>query len=184
MSMCDWCKNKQNCHQPEWAIIAVENNDLYCEAFKGDNLPPISFSYVSPAFCAMQKSVTRRNWANVTIKMFRKDSHFLAWSKQARFGGEPIGIGKMVADPFKQDISDINFEGTDGIWRLYEAEGFKYLDGDKTTLLDATVGWINSGGIYTVVPFEIIEVFPTCKERYTTDEEIVRCVKALVKVLP
>lgn len=156
---------------------------MYCLAFKPVALPPISFGWTSPSFVTENKDVTRRNWQPVTVRRFKKDAYFLALNKQQRFGGEAIGIGKMRADTVKQSTADMR----DGD---YTGEGFYYLDEryhelkGEYPLVNAIGRWRDADQIMSVVPFENIEVFPGCKEKYSTDEEIVRCVKALLKVLP
>jgi len=164
---------------------SVNDGVMHCTTFKPVAMPSISFGWTSPPFVTMNKTVTRRNWAQSTIKRFKKDGHFLAWSKQQRFGGEPIGIGSLTADPFKQPTGDCGFED------LYEPEGFKWLDEYYEKIMIRTSGlvgsthrWISSNIPMTVVEFEILEVFPGVKEKYSTDEEIIRCVKALLKELP
>lgn len=102
------------------------------------------------------------------------------------YGGQALGIGKMTADPFKQSTRVMPEAD-------YDNEGFAFLDQiynsietetDVSPLYSAFIKWQEANQIMTVVPFEIKEVFPKMKEKYSTDEEIIRCVKALVKVLP
>ena len=182
MTMCAWCKHNGQCRQPQWIIINVQADKLYCEGFKPLTMPSISFGYTSACFTSRNKSVTRRNWASVTVKRFKKDVYFIAWSKQARFGGEPVGIGRMAADCYKQFTGKMTYD-------QYIKEGFEFLDlcyYDSTytmPLKDVFERWRNKNEILTVVPFEIVEVFPGMLEKYSTDDEIIRCVKALVKVI-
>ena len=72
----------------------------------------------------------------------------------------------------------------------YYNEGFKYLDerydsitDEENTLLYALRRWVDADQIMTVIPFENVEVFPGMVDKYSTDEEIIRCVKALVKAI-
>lgn len=178
MSMCDYCKHKGQCKQPQWIQIAVQKDDMYCEAFKGDGLPPISMGNVTAPFVAMHKSVTRRNWAQVTVNRFKKDIYSLAWSKQARFGGEPIGVGRITKDPFKEYTGMMTYD-------QYIKEGFRYLDvkTGNSNLKQVFERWQRKNEILSVIQFQIIEVFPGMKKKYTTDKEIVRCVKALAKAI-
>lgn len=183
MSMCYWCKIKGQCKQPEWLIRAVGNDDLYCDAFTPVALPSISVAYVTASFVTTNKSVTRRHWQPVTIKRFKKDAYFLAWNKQQRFGGQAIGIGRITKDPFKENtfiMPDCE----------YTNEGFYYLDTEYNDcthrgrpLEDAFKSWRNKQVILTVVPFETLEIFPGMESKYSTDKEIIRCVKALVRVI-
>jgi len=176
--------------QPQWHINAVINGDMYCEAFKSWLKRNISMAYVTPSFVTNNKSVTRRNWANVTIKQFKKEIKALVWNKQARFGGEPIGVLELTENPFKQGTN--NMTETD-----YVGEGFQYLDIEYCEiitgkphltekiypLIETFNTWARRGNMMTVVPFKIIEVFPGIEDKYTTDKEIIRCVKALKKAI-
>ena len=182
MSMCDYCIH-HDCKQPQWHINAVINGDMYCQAFKSWLKRNISMSHVTASFCAERKSITRRNWANVTIRQFHQGTKALVWNKQSRFGGEPIGVLELTENPFKQNTNDMPLSH-------YVEEGFEYLD-DKHTkitycipvLAEVFMRWKKKDDIMTVVPFMALEVFPGMKDKYTTDEEIIRCVKALVKAI-
>ena len=68
----------------------------------------------------------------------------------------------------------------------YKKEGFFFLEAEtgNEELWDAFVRWESSGQILTVVPFEVREVFPGMKKKYSTNDEIIKCVKALVRELP
>lgn len=174
---------------------AVNDGVMYCEVFNPVALPVISMGRTSPPWVNEEKSVTRRNWTKSTSRLFRKDAYYLALSKQRQFGGQAIGIGRMTADPFKENTG-VHFKNAETLERFYKAEGFEYLDSnynritnalyykDSSPLFEATKRWTKADIPMTVVPFEIKEVFPGMEEKYSTDEEIIRCVKALVKVLP
>ena len=182
MSMCDYCRH-HDCNQPQWHIKAVLNNDMYCQAFKAWLKRNISMANVTSSFCAQEKDITRRNWADVTINLHKKGTKSLVWNKQARFGGEPIGVLELTENPYKQPTGDMTFA-------QYEFEGFNYLDTryheitKKGFPLDEIFqNWRRQDITLTVVPFKILEVFPGMKSKYTTDKEIIRCVKALVKAI-
>lgn len=180
--MCDYCIHL-DCKQPQWHIKAVVNGDMYCQAFKSWLKRNISMAYVTPSFVTMNKSVTRRNWANVTFAQYHKETKALVWNKQARFGGEPIGVMELTEYPYKENtfiMNDINY-----IW-----EGFRYLDARHSVivplsrpLLCILDSWRRRAEIMTVVPFKILEVFPGMAPKYSTDDEIKRCVKALVRAI-
>lgn len=182
MSMCDYCIHQGDCKQPQWHINAVINGDMYCQAFKSWIKRSISMAYVTPSFCSNCKTVTRRNWAKVTIKQFHKGTKVLVWNKQARFGGEPIGVMELTDEPFKQSTGEMTDED-------YYNEGFGYLDHKVArSIYEAQLGstfinWKIKDEILTVVPFKILEVFPGMFDKYTSDEEITRCVKALRKAI-
>ena len=183
MTMCDYCRHDNECMQPQWHISAVNNGDRYCEAFKSWLKRNISMAYVTPSFVTNNKSVTRRDWADVTIRQFKNETKALVWNKQSRFGGEPIGVLELTKNPFKQNTSLM-------LPLDYVAEGFKYLDEEYSKhhhldrpLMIVIDKWRESCGVFSVVPFKIVEVFPGMEKKYTTDEEIIRCVKALEKAI-
>lgn len=181
MTMCDYCINNGVCNQPYWKQNGVKKYELYCDSFKVFRMPKISMNRTTSAFVTMNKRVTRRHWQPVTIKRFKKDTKFLA--VQRCYGGEALGIEQLTEDPFEQSTKLMYYED-------YVDEGFKYLDGEfhrianDTPLVLAFESWHNKDQTLTVVPFKVIEVFPGMKEKYSTDKEIIRCVKALVRALP
>lgn len=184
MSMCYWCRNNTYCQAMEKAKYkAVNDSEMYCVSFNPVALPALSMAYTTPAWVNEKKGVTRRYWSGSTVRKFRNDTYYLAWSKQKMFGGEALGIGKLNADPFRESTSKMR----DGD---YTGEGFHYLDGqyselrNEFPLIPAFERWRQADLLLTVVPFDVIEVFPEMKDKYSTDEEIIRCVKALVRELP
>jgi len=181
MSMCDYCIQKEDCVQPEWHTRAVKNGHMYCFSFKSFIKRSISMAYVTPAFVTGNKTVTRRDWALRTVGMFEYGTKVLVWNKQARFGGEPIGVLELTENPFKQKTSKMPVSD-------YVAEGFAYIDemlwemGDESKPLENLFFyWQRSDQYLSVIKFKTLEVFPMMEDKYTTDEEIVRCVKALRK---
>lgn len=183
MSMCSWCNNQSYCRANMQDLFSEVDEGLqYCQSFKA-TLPMISMGRTSPPWVNEEKSVTRRDWSTATARKFPNKQLFMAYSKQPMFGGEPLGIGQMIADPFKQSTLEMGSED-------YDNEGFHYLDlrhrdiKGTLPLIKACIRWKDSDQMLTVVPFMIIEVFPGMKEKYSTDEEVVRCVKALVEALP
>lgn len=180
---------------------AVNDGVMYCLAFNPANLPTISMAYTTPAWVAEQKEVTRRSWQPSTIRRFQKGTRYLAVSNN--YGGTALGIGEITENPFKQRTgNDITL---DGMIKFYKAEGFHYLDGQwarinnwklpKTLsiesmkdfkslpLIEATHRWMNSNVLMTVVPFKVNEVFPCMKDKFTTDDQIKKSVKALVRAI-
>ncbi|MHA1137987.1 MAG: hypothetical protein ACTSSE_16020 [Candidatus Thorarchaeota archaeon] len=176
MSMCDWCKI--GCALPE------ENYGEYCDMFKAKRMPIISFGHTSPPFVAQEKSVTRRNWTERHARIFKEGKICKAYSKGPQYGGECIGIIKITETPFKQHTDDMTPMD-------YRYEGFEYLDqqnkritGEEFLLRKTFDVWrFDNISYLSVVPFEILEVFPGMLERYTTDEEIIKAVKALQKAI-
>lgn len=162
---------------------AVNDGVMYCLVFNPVSIPTLSMAYTTPSFVAMEKTVTRRNWQPVTIKRFQVDTRFMAVT--SNYGGEALGIGRITENPFKQPTGkmDLSME--------YTREGFSYMDDEiiritgeaDRPLLDATLGWKKRNEILSVVPFEVIEVFPGMEDKYTTDEQIKRCIKALEKAI-
>ena len=195
MSMCYWCQRKPYCQEMNRKLYeSIDEGKIYCEGFTQDGLPNISMAWTTPAWVTENKEVTRRNWAMPTLRRFKKDATYLAWSKNKMYGGEPIGLGRMTKDAFKESLDKNTVHGMEYFNEFYKAEGFEYLDDRNNEIIGSTTGyrhlhliamkWASSNKIMTVVPFKIVEVFPGMKEKYTTDEEIIRCVKALVRALP
>ena len=180
MAMCDYCIHQGKCPQPQWATIATQANDLYCDGFRMVQMPTISMAYTSPAWVSQSKTVTRRSWQPVTVKRFHKGTKYIA--KRSNYGGEALGVGEITDEPFKQMTSLMDSDD-------YVKEGFQYMDGQfwkvnkYFPLVNAFNSWKRRGDWMTVVPFKVIEVFPGQMAKYTTDEEIKRCVKALVKAI-
>lgn len=180
MSMCYWCRRNTYCQAVEKALYkAVNDNVMYCDIFNPVALPPISMGRTSPPWVNKEKAVTRRNWMTSTARKFQNDTYYMAWSRQRQFGGEPIGIGKITGDPFRQHTSMMVDDD-------YVREGFEFLDRKygKKVLWDAFIRWEQSRQILTVVPFEVLEVFPGMQKKYSTDDEIVKVVNALLRELP
>ena len=194
-------KEYKACMQPSWHIRAVQNGDMYCDHIVYNITPRISMSMTTSPFVTKNKYVTRRNWTDRTTQRFQKGTLFKA--VRSNYGGEVIGIGEITDNPYKQNTgNDITLNG---MIELHRAEGFRYLDEqwvrindwklpeklsieslknyENLPLIKATYRWINSNQILTVVPFKVIEVFPGMEAKYTTEEEIVRCVKALQKAI-
>lgn len=165
---------------------SVNDGVMYCTIFNPVALPSLSMAYTTPAWVNEAKTVTRRDWSSITLRKYRNETYYLAVSRQKRFGGEALGIGRLTADPFKQSTGEIRGDGD------YIAEGFEYLDEryveilpeEGMPLVRAMIRWIDADIPKTVVQFKPLEVFPGMKEKYSTDEEIIRCVKALLKELP
>lgn len=181
MSMCDYCLRFQ-CAAPMWHINAVKKGDLYCDSALIKKMPIISFGHTTPPFVAREKDITRRNWTERHAGNFHEGKVCKAYSKGPQYGGECIGILKLTATPFKQSTLKI---GSDD----YDKEGFHYLDikhrdiEGTLPLINACIRWKDSDKMLYVVPFEIVEVFPGMKEKYSTDEEIIKAVKALKKAI-
>jgi len=184
MSMCDWCRVSAICNQPGWHKRAVINGDLYCDGAIIKKMPIISFGHTLPCFVSENKSVTRRNWTERHLSQFNKGDICKAYSKGAQYGGECIGILKLTETPYKQNTGEMPDED-------YTKEGFCYLDvaydiitDAKNQLLQDTFNsWKEQDITLSVVPFEILEIFPGMKDKYTTDEEIIKAVKALQKAI-
>lgn len=84
----------------------------------------ISFNWTTPALVAGQKTVTRRTWDDRYARTFHAEETVMAYDRQPRFGGKPVAILKLTADPYKE--STRNAQESD-----YEAEGFRFLEGIK-----------------------------------------------------
>ena len=185
MAMCEYCKRV--CDLPEWARKATAKEELYCESFSPAFIPTISMAYTSPSWVSCNKTVTRRNWKPITIKKFHKGTKFIA--KRSNYGGQALGVGEITREVYRENTEVMGHND-------YIAEGFRYMDNELGVipnantiyetgfpLLDAFTRWKQRAEIMIVVPFKIIEVFPGMEDKYTTPEEIKRCVKALQKAI-
>lgn len=186
MSMCDYCLISKKCVRPAWFKGCVIRDKMYCESAKLRRMSIISMAYVTPSFCNLRKSVTRRNWTPQYAKQFKKGDTLKVYSKSPQWKGEPIGIMKLTETPYREKTG-VRIDNVDG---FYEAEGFQYLDEQYSSIMqtpsplyDITVRWINNDTEHWVVPFEIIEVFPEMKDKFNQKEEIVRCVNKLIEVI-
>lgn len=80
----------------------------------------VSFAYTTPALLAGAKTVTRRDWNPAYAAGFRRNDLVAAWDRSPRFGGRPVAIIRLTADPVREPIGymmDLD----------YDAEGFRWL---------------------------------------------------------
>ncbi|MCF8719234.1 hypothetical protein [Nitrospina gracilis] len=85
----------------------------------------ISMWYTWPAFCAKQKTVTRRNWKPQTMDRLKLDFEHTAWDRNPRFKGVCIGGIYVTETPFIQNTSEMTDQD-------YIDEGFWFMD---------SIGW-------------------------------------------
>jgi len=135
---------------------------------------------VTASFASGSKEVTRRNWAERTRRLFQEGTTTLVWNRQARFGGEPIGVLRLTEPPKVESTADMPDDD-------YYHEGFHYLDEryyeshEEWPLKPLFMDWRRKDQILTVIRFSIVEIFPGVFNTYATDDEVERCVKALLK---
>lgn len=156
----------------------------------------ISFGHTTPPFVNKMKTVTRRHWKPKYAEQFGAGDIVDAWSQIPIAGGRKIGRIRLTDHPYLERTgvhrSPSVLEAKEKLDAFYIAEGFAYLDkrwGEITDdvtmpLYMKAMNWIIDNQELWVVPFEIIEVFPGMRERFSTDEEIIRCVDKLIEVLP
>lgn len=117
----------------------------------------VSMGYVAPAFCAMRKTVTRRDWKSENyVRMFREGKLCTALSAQRKFGGKPIGEFQITEEPYREEMGVHDTE--DKIAALYEAEGFAFMDNAEFVLVDMLAEWVASNDNLLVMPFKITKV--------------------------
>lgn len=197
MTMCYWCQSISYCQSMDRKYMKrVEDGEVYCQRFGNVGLPLISMGRTSPPWVNDEKTVTRREWATPTRKQFKKGRYYLAMSKQKMFGGQPIGIGRMTEDAFLERTGVHRapgvLESRENVDLFYAAEGFQFLDRRYREITDdvtmplyrKTMDWIMANQELSVVPFEIVEVFPQMQKKYSTDDMIIRSVKNLLEALP
>ena len=68
----------------------------------------ISFAHTSHKLILGEKTETRRFWDDKYASSFKSGDVCQAWSKSPRFKGQFIAIIKLVQDPFKQPLREVN----------------------------------------------------------------------------
>jgi hypothetical protein len=135
----------------------------------------ISMAYVTPAFVAEKKCVTRRDWKDTYAKSFEEGEHLAVFDRQKRFGGEQIGEMELAEKPYKENLSA--WAGREE--ELYEMEGFAFME-DKNIvpqhapLLKLAYTWVEMAQDMWVVPFNTLKVLPEAKKKYMTELEIAK----------
>ena len=126
----------------------------------------ISYGWTSAAFKAGRKTVTRRDWKPTHAAKFKKGTLAAAWDKDPRYGGQKIGIVRILEDVEYEAMADMPDSD-------YEAEGFAYLNDHPELVPDSMPidispegfeAWRQSGGAKAVVRFEEVKLIkcPEC----------------------
>lgn len=131
----------------------------------------LSFGWTWPAFVAGAKVVTRRDWRGDYAARWRVGQPFCAVDRAMRFGGRPIGVGRLIEPVPLEPLANM----PDGD---YEAEGFAWLKEHPQALSrsarrqmwgqctrEAFETWRDSGGELYVIRFELVEVKPSARDR-------------------
>lgn len=143
----------------------------------------VSMAYTTPSVIARAKTVTRRNWKPTYAKQFHEGDFIEAWSKSPRNGGKPIALLRLTADPVFEPIRTEGLteeENVAEILRLWNEEGFRYLDNDAEDLLGLARQWHETGRRYWTIRFEVLSIISKNEKRFTTPKEIQRCRLALL----
>ena len=116
----------------------------------------ISFSWMTTAFLAGAKTVTRQDWKDSYAKTFKKGEIVAAYSKQRRFGGKKIGLIKLTQDPYKENVTDMPKED-------WVAEGFALMVAEKKLMNGRTAWnfykrWVGEEKDLWVVRFRVVEI--------------------------
>jgi len=141
----------------------------------------ISMNFTLPAFVADKKSVTRRYWKDSYAKGFNKHDVLSVVDKLYK-DGQVIGTLMLTEKPYRENTFIMN--DMDYIW-----EGFGFLDRRYDAieggmpLVDVFERWRAEQGMVWVVPFEILSVEDWAREKYTSDDEILRSVRKLVEAI-
>ncbi len=122
-----------------------------------------SEGHVWPAFAALAKSVTRRNWQPSTAAHYVKGYQFDAWSTAPFAGGVKIGEAVCTCNAYQQPLRETPDDH-------YQREGFAWLHDHPLAIpkaarkeiwaqgkcsWDAFDRWRWSGGTVWVCEFEI-----------------------------
>jgi hypothetical protein len=126
----------------------------------------ISFFWTSPPLLTGEKTVTRRHWTAKYAATYRAGSVAVALNKDRRYGGKPIGLIRIVREPYLESTADMPDED----WR---AEGFAFLDEhpelrpgrifdhpaapDEFAFDGGLARWRKRAEVMYVVRFELIE---------------------------
>mgnify|MGYP000851723295 CR=1 FL=1 len=81
----------------------------------------ISFGWTTAAFCNRAKNVTRRNWSPEYADTMAIGNYINAFDRQPNYGGKQIGIVRLTATPYLEDIQDMPEVD-------YAGEGFEFYD--------------------------------------------------------
>lgn len=146
----------------------------------------VSMAYTSPAVAAGKKCVTRRNWKESYAKTFHKGDSLEAWTRSPRNGGRPLALIRLTAEPVSEPVGIKRQE--DGyaeleakeVIRIWNEEGFAYLDTPEGDLLEAARRWHDSQRGYWTIMFEILQVTDSSID---TPEERERCRDALLRFI-
>ncbi len=120
----------------------------------------LSFAWTTPALLAepCQKSVTRRDWSDKHAAKFHKGQLVEAWNRSPRYGGRPVAIVRLTADPIQEWTTSAPQED-------FEREGFAYLESigakvDGMTPSELWESWHNqiTDEYLYVVRFERVQV--------------------------
>jgi len=139
----------------------------------------LSMALVTASFVNEQKGVTRRSWTDSHARKFKKGNQIKVYNKSPRNHGEVVGYAEILEWPYRERT------GVRKVDELYVDEGFKFLDDQYNPigrpLYDLTKKWIKDNLEYWVLEIEPTEILPGMVEKYSTEDEISRCVHALIK---
>ena len=115
----------------------------------------ISFAWITEPLLSGRKTRTRRKWSDKYANRFKVGDVCYAYDRQPRFKGKKVAEIKITSIK-KEDISLATKED-------YELEGFKYMEKHGLKIwgkepADAFNEWVEEGGEYWVVDFELTKV--------------------------
>jgi len=119
----------------------------------------ISFAWTTPALLAGAKTVTRREWDPDYANKWKQRTVGIAYDKNPRFGGKPVGLIELVKDAYLEKLC--NAPESD-----YEAEGLAWLEANGHCIQKMSPKifwelWKKDSGERWVVRFKILELFKT-----------------------
>ena len=123
----------------------------------------LAFARTTPAYIALRKNVTRRDWSDTYFNRWRDGDQFQAWSNSPRVkGAHKIGEGVVLSVR-----RELTCEAPDSDW---EAEGFAYM-AEHGILLGTELScaamwrlWRSSPSHETwVIRFEVVSIEPGVK---------------------
>jgi hypothetical protein len=130
----------------------------------------VSLAWTWPAFVAGEKTCTRRGWVDSYALRFKHGSEHTVSDKDFRWGGEKIGVIRLIADPVKQSTMEMPRKD-------YRREGFAFLN-DHRYLIPKSSPFALVDDMYTefqdwrerdeflwTVRFEPVEIFKPARAR-------------------
>lgn len=116
----------------------------------------VSFAWTTEAFICRQKCKTRRKWTDEYAAKFKPGSVHTAANRDLRYGGERIGLFRVLKAPYRQRTSEMTEQD-------FIDEGFAFLEEAGWEMRgmrprDYFESWRRANENPYVLEFEILEL--------------------------